>query len=64
MIKKFTLWLVSKLPDIDKKELAVNLLDEVLSSKDTAIDNTTAERIITNTIKSVGNKVTAFVVKD
>ena len=58
-------WFVRKLLGRRKqKNLAVAILNDILKSKGSNIDNETAERIITIAIKSSGNKIVRFIVKD
>lgn len=47
-----------------KLQLADMLIDEVVKSTDYSINNTIAERIVVNVIKSTGNRVSSFIVKD
>jgi len=57
-------WLLKKFTWRYKKNLVIFLLEDILNSKTSAIDNKTAEKIITLAIKSRGNKITSFIIKD
>lgn len=61
---KFVLWIIGFMPDQSKLYIADKLLGDVLGSKVYAITPEYAEKIITKVIKSGGNKVTDFIVKD
>jgi hypothetical protein len=63
-MKRIILWLLSFLDDGVKLELADQLLTEVLESNTHTINNVYAEHIITTIIKSQGNKIQEFIVKD
>jgi hypothetical protein len=63
-MKRIILWLLSFLDDGVKLELADQLLTEVLESNTHTINNVYAEHIITTIIKSQGNKIKEFIVKD
>ena len=64
MIRKLIIWMIGMLSNADKLVLADILLTDVLKSKDATITNEYAERIITTVIKSQGNKIQEFIVKD
>jgi len=57
-------WLLKRLSWRYKKKIVLFLLQDMLDSKTSSIDNKTAERIITLAIKSRGNKITSFIIKD
>jgi len=64
MLSKFIAWLLFKLNRGEQKMLIIKLLKAIVDSEDSSIDNKTAETIITLAVKSVGNKVTSFIIKD
>ena len=57
-------WILKKCTWNYKKKIILFLLQDILEGKGTSIDNKTAEDIITMAIKSNGNKVTSFIIKD
>jgi len=57
-------WFLKRLSWKTKKILTLFLLEDILKSKTSSIDNATAEKIITMAVKSRGNKVTGFTIKD
>jgi hypothetical protein len=63
-MKRIILWLLNFLDYGTKLELADRLLTEVLESNTYTINNIYAEHIITTVIKSKGNKIQEFIVKD
>lgn len=52
------------LPMKYKKALVLMLLDDILDSKTTTVDKQLGELIVSKVIKSTGNNITAFIVKD
>lgn len=58
------LFIIKFIPMSKKLQLADMLIDEVVKSTDYSINNTIAERIVVNVIKSTGNRVSSFIVKD
>ena len=63
-MRKLIMWLMTFISDGDKLIIADMLLTDVLKSKKATIDNVYAEKIITTVIKSQGNKIQEFIVKD
>ncbi len=57
-------WILDKLSRKTQKIIIMYLLEQIVNSKDSSIDNAMAENIITLAVKSVGNKVTSFIIKD
>ena len=57
-------WIVKKLSYKKQKKIAIQVLTDLLNSEREAIDNKTAEQLISLIVKSKGNKVTHFIVKD
>ena len=57
-------WMINRLGYQAKKSLALYILEDILNSSDSNIDNKVAEQIITTVIKSKGNKVSSFILKD
>jgi len=49
--------------DADKKKAIILLLDDIVQGTTSSIDKATAELILKSVIKSVGNEITAFVVR-
>jgi hypothetical protein len=47
-----------------KKKLIITLLDDLVSGFTSNIDKELAELILRKVIKSTGNKITAFIVRD
>ena len=47
-----------------QKELAIAILDNILNSKSSSIDDNEAVKIIEMVVKSSGNKVSSFIVRD
>lgn len=64
MIYKLLLWLLSKTDRGQQKTLVIKVLQDIVASEDSSIDNKTAEVIITLAVKSVGNKITSFIIED
>jgi len=64
MREKLVRWLMKKMAFTTKVELANDLLLDVLNSKGYSISNIYAQSIIETVIKSSGNKVTDFIIKD
>ena len=64
MIYKLIKLLLKYVSTKEKLLLADILVDDVVRSEDYHINDVIAERIIVNVIKSTGNKVTSFIVKD
>lgn len=64
MLFKLVMWLVGFMSDQDKLKVADLTLSEVLASKYYNITPEYAEKIITTVIKSNGNKITDFIVRD
>jgi len=63
-MKDLILWMISKLSRGSQKSIVLKLLNVILLSKDSSIDNKTAEKIVTMAIKSQGNTITSFIIKD
>lgn len=63
-IKRFLLWLISFTSSQTKLDIAYLLLKEIQESKQDTIPSKYAEKIITIIIKSKGNKITDFILKD
>lgn len=61
-------WLLEKLiqrtPNCKKMEIVKKLLKNVLDSEDCAISNEDALILIENIVKSKGNKVVDFIIKE
>jgi len=57
-------WLLKGLSGKDKVLIAEIALNHVLDSKKDSISNSMAERLITTIIKSSGNKIVSFIIKD
>jgi hypothetical protein len=57
-------WILRRMSRSKQKSIVLFLLGELVNSKDSSIDNATAETIISLAIKSNGNKVTSFIIKD
>jgi hypothetical protein len=47
-----------------QKELAIAILDNIIQSKSSDINNNEAVKIIEMVVKSSGNKVSSFIVRD
>ena len=58
------IWLVKVLSRHEQKAIALYVLEDILTSKDSSIDSQYAELVVEKCIKSTGNKITAFLVKD
>ncbi len=56
--------MINRLGYQEQKKLALYILINILNSKNSKIDNKVAEEIITTVIKSKGNKITSFILKD
>ena len=63
MMYRLIKWLITFLPMVSKKQLIVDLLDNILASKTHSLLPAEAEIIISKVIKSSGNDITAFIVK-
>lgn len=63
-MRRIILWLLKFVDAGTKLEIADMLLTDVLGSKTHTINNEYAEHIITTVIKSQGNKIQEFIVKD
>lgn len=63
-MKKLILWLMKFVSDQDKLIIADRCLKDVQTSKYYAIPNTMAESLMRSIIKSNGNKIVDFIVKD
>lgn len=61
---KFVLWIIGGMSDDSKLIIADHLLKDVLKSNSSTISPKYAESIIKTVIKSGGNKITDFIVKD
>lgn len=57
-------WLFRRLSREKQKAFVLNALDELLTCKDSSIDQKTALHIIEKVSKSKGNKFTAFLLQD
>ena len=64
MMYKLILWLSLTLNRGQQKTLVIKLLQDIVTSRDSNIDNKTAETIITLAVQSAGNKVHSFIIKD
>ena len=64
MIKRLVRWLIKKLTHGNQKTIIIAVLQDIVNSKTSSIDNKTAEIIISLAVKSAGNKVTSFTIKD
>ena len=56
--------LISLLSLSKQKELAIAILDNILKSKSSEINDNEAVKIIETVVKSSGNKVSSFIVRD
>lgn len=56
--------LAGMLPMSWKKAILLRLLDDILDSKTHSIDKQLGELIVAKVIKSTGNNITAFIVRD
>ena len=63
-IIKFIKWLLKKITRQEQIIVAYDILVDILVSKDYRINNVMAEKIIETVIKSKGNKVIEFILKD
>lgn len=61
---KFVKWLVDKLSDFNKVELAEDLLKDIQTGATYSISDTRAKEIIETVVKSSGNKVVDYILKD
>lgn len=57
-------WLYKSMPRDKQKEFVINALDDLLSSKDSSIDQLTAISLIEKITASKGNTITAFIMKE
>ena len=57
-------WIVRKLSYNTQKKIAIQVMLDLLNSKNGSVDNKTAEQLISLIVKSKGNKVSSFIVKD
>jgi hypothetical protein len=57
-------WIIAKLSMKTQKELILFMLGNVLKSKTASISNAEAQIIVEMVVKSVGNNVVSFIVKD
>lgn len=61
---RFIKWLITKISDENKKALLIHLMDDIVDGTTSSIDKVTAERLLVKIIKSVGNSISAFIVRD
>jgi hypothetical protein len=61
---KLILWLLSLCSPAEKKVVLLKTLDDILESKTTTVDKQLGELVVSKVIKSTGNNITAFIVKD
>lgn len=61
---KIVSWALQKLLPAEKKAIVLQLLTELVDSKTHNIDKQFAEVIMTKVVKSQGNSITAYVLKD
>lgn len=64
MVYKLILWLLKFTSREQQKAITLGILDSILRSKDSSIDKQFAEMVVEKCIRSTGNKITAFIVKD
>lgn len=57
-------WLYKSMSRDKQKEFVINALDDLLSSKDSSIDQLTAISLIEKITASKGNTITAFIMKE
>lgn len=64
MIYKLVLWLMKFVSDNEKKAIVLMLLQDTVQSKTNSIDPGFAELVMRQVVKSRGNKVAAYIVKE
>lgn len=61
---KLLYWIINKLSRAKQKAIVIYLLNDIVNSSDSSIDDNFANFIVNTVAKSNGNKVTAFIYKD
>jgi hypothetical protein len=61
---KIILWVIRKLGRAKQKAIVLSVLEDLVNSKDSQIDKAFGELVVATVIKSTGNNITAFIVKD
>ena len=64
MIYKLVMWLIGRMSVGEKKAIVLGVLQEVVHSKTSTIDPEFAEAVMVQVVKSRGNNVTAYLVKE
>ena len=57
-------WLIKHLTYNKQKKLALAVLERLLLSKDSGVDNKFAEQLLSIVVKSRGNKISGYTVRD
>ena len=63
MFRQFVVWCIRKMSRANQKAVLIELLDEIVESRDATIDKQLGELIIAKVVKSTGNDITAFIVR-
>jgi hypothetical protein len=61
---KVVKWLVKWLSRGEQKALVLDVLFDLVNSRDSQIDKVFGEQVVATVVKSTGNNITAFIVKD
>jgi hypothetical protein len=57
-------WLIKRLSYNKQKKLALAILERLLLSKNSGVDNKLAEQLLSIIVKSQGNKISGYTVRD